>query len=155
MSAAGFSVAANAFSVCGLLDITIRGVIEITVLYDRVRSAFQDVQSLLTTLGTLTQILFETQSFVTEHERSLFAIEDNHTLPPALDDTLRDCQRTLADLRILAESSSRKADQGWWVQSFRQTQRAMRNRKVSEYRATIETQKATLIECLARVGRSL
>ncbi|KAF1982721.1 hypothetical protein K402DRAFT_188749 [Aulographum hederae CBS 113979] len=108
---------ANVVFVCGLLYVTIRFGIEITGLYDRARSAFQDVDSLLTTLRTLTETLLTTKSYIDQHEQSPFSTDDNHVLPVSLFTNLLHCQRTLSGLRILAESSLLKEEkQGWLSQ---------------------------------------
>lgn len=148
-----FSVAVNAFSLCGLVDVLIRFGIETSSLYGSVRSAFRDIDGILNSLKTLTEILICVRTSAEQYEQSPFARDDGRQLPPQLHDVILECQRTLTELRLLAEASSRKADQGWLVQKFKAMQWATRNERVKDCCAKIEQQKATLKLLLSLIGR--
>lgn len=148
-----FSVAANVFSVCGLVDILIRFGIETACLYGNTSSAFRDIDGILNSLKTLTEILTLIRISVQQYEQSPFAKDDGRQLPPQLHEALLKCKHSLAEIRLLADASSPRTDQGWVVQRFRAIQWAMRNERVKEHCTKIEEHKASLTLFLSFIGR--
>jgi hypothetical protein len=148
-----FSAAGNAFSICGLVDILIRAGIESTRLYGNARAAFQDIESILNTHKTLTEVLILIRTSITEFEHSPYATDDLLQLPPQLPNVLQECGSSLDELRCIAEASSRKFDQSWFIQRFKGVQWATRCKRVQELCVKIEQHKATLMLLLSLIGR--
>ncbi|CAG8959578.1 hypothetical protein HYFRA_00001480 [Hymenoscyphus fraxineus] len=147
------SVPANAFAIVGLADVVLRLSIEAAELYSRYSNASQTVNRLIRDLGNLVDIVTHVRAFTADYNNSPFVVDDSQSLVPQLENTLRDCEGELQDLKRIAESARRNTTDGWFQHVKKGFSWAIDEKTVLQSCQQIEKYKATLNTTLSLTGR--
>jgi hypothetical protein len=150
---AGFSVAANAFSVVGLADVVFRLGVDTAGLYSRYRNASSDIDSLVDEIQAFVASLAQIRVYLDEYHQSTYAQGDGQTLPPQFSQTLSDCEKELRDLQHLANKNKNELHDGLAVQMMKSWRWASQHEHVSKCRKRIRHHNINLQTILVLIGR--